>query len=337
MKCIAFIGQSLAQAMFQVSVNPPTPLACTYLWNGSNWGAVTGNGAITYANAVSAKLARANCDPTVRLYNAAVGGNGLLAENAASAHAYWLDTTSTGPLQGLYNQVAAGGYMPDLLEWNGCQQDYCDLAHDANLSNSISAGMASLYSMILAKWGLASAQLPIKVWVPGKASYGTVASQWVMDGLIRFATTTAGASLGPSYYDLNYLDGTHLDAAGYATCGQRGALDTAGPQIIGVDRAGSRLLLNLKFNGGKFIASQLTNGFGVWSEDFTITMPIAYVRSVGERIELDMGAHPTYGNNPPWRVRVGYQWTNAIDASWPAFDDQPMPLTPLPVPLLSTS
>jgi hypothetical protein len=81
----------------------------------------------------------------------------------------------------------------------------------------------------------------------------------------------------------------------------------------------------------------LTNGFGVWSEDFTITMPIAYVRSVGERIELDMGAHPIYGNNPPWRVRVGYQWTNAIDASWPAFDDQPMPLTPLPVPLLSTS
>jgi hypothetical protein len=52
---------------------------------------------------------------------------------------------------------------------------------------------------------------------------------------------------------------------------------------------------------------------------------------------IDIGSHPTYGNNPPWLVRVAYQWNNAVDASWPMFDDQPMPLMACPKPIQSSS
>jgi hypothetical protein len=61
----------------------------------------------------------------------------------------------------------------------------------------------------------------------------------------------------------------------------------------------------------------------MWTDDFTVQMSIASVRSVGKGIAIDMGAHhPTYGNNPPWRVRVAYHWCTTVDASWPMFDDQ---------------
>jgi hypothetical protein len=345
----ALIGQSLAQEMSQVSVNPPAPSPNTSMfYPGPNiWGAVTGNGAITYCNAVSAALAKAGLDPTVRLYNAAIGGNGLLAGSAPSAHAFWLCTASDGPLQGLYNQVAAGGYMPDLLEYNGCQQDYLNLNNDTSLSTTIQNGMGTLYSMIRAQWNKTAAELPLTAWVPGKASYGQVGSQLVMDGIIKFATSTAGAKLGPSYYDLHYVDGTHLDAAGYGICGERAArmacsrlgvpaYENAGAaQIVSIDRAGARLILNV--TAGHCLVPQMATGFGVWSDDFTVQMPIASVRSAGERILLDMASHPTYGNDPPWRVRVAYQWDNAVDATWPMFDDQPMPLTPCPMPIQSSS
>jgi len=350
---IAFVGQSLCAEMFSVSSSPPTPLSGTSMWaNGStSWTAVTGNGAIQYANRIKTATGATN----VRLYNACFGGSALLSADASPAANYWLNTASGAPLDLFYTMVSNSGVVPDLIEYNQGQQDY--MSSLPNLLGDYEAGLGSLRSMILSHFGKTAAQLPWQQWVTGKAAYGQAGSTYVNAAQIRYGLSgAAGVALGPSYYDLTYVDGTHLNAASYQTNGDRGAVGAlrllgatgftrpgSGPSITSAIRSSNLVLLGTNaasilghraplYPKSPFNNTTNISGFTVWNSSYSSTIAVNAAQTIGDMVLLTLASDPGAG------AHVGYQWDNAYNASNPIYDDNDpfstgfgLPLTPLTI------
>lgn len=318
-KCIAFLGQSPAQEMFAVvdGLAPATPRANTKMWNGSTWATVTGVGAIAFANYIGAELAAAGLDDEVKLYNGAVGGAALLQANAWTGNPtnYWVGA-SPAPYNALLAMVGTGGAIPDVVVHWGCWQDY--LSTLSNLRGDCQTALGTLFGNLKAAWS--KPDLLMNVWPSGRCNYGSPApamSPYVQAAQIAFATSTAGAYLGFSCYELPLRDGVHPSGTGYLVAGLRGAicvlaqLDVQGyqgivmPRVLSASRSGSTFMLSTNVAGTLFPPNSwdsLSNisyltGVQAWDDAWSV-VPIAGVRTIGNQVRIDFayptGAHVTY-------------------------------------------
>ena len=274
---VAWGGQSLCKAMFTDNGVYVAPASNTYMWDQSSlsWITVNGAGAREYANMMNAQTGQ-----TIRLINGCVDGSSL---------AQWMSTASDSPYTWLKNQVLSSGKSPNILQWNQGQSDYGGTSYATYYS-----GLGWVYSNLLSSWGLTSTQMPMSVWISGRATWGT--SQSINAAQLAFATSYPGARLGPAYYDMTYVDGTHVDAASYRIMGDRAArldlkaLGVSGfwcsitPRIIGAWRLTDTLIevitdstCGLHTYSG---VSSLT-GWDMWNANYTWKIPIAAVWLTG--------------------------------------------------------
>ena len=278
---IGWAGQSLCEGMFSDNGVYVTPSPDTYQWYpaSNSWGVVNGSGAREYAN-----MMRAQTGQSIYMITGCVGGTTV---------DQWSDTSPGSVLSNYKAQVTASGKIPHIQQWNQGQAEY-DWPVNINTYNHYYSRVTTFYSNILSTWGKTSAQLPLNVWVSGRASYGS--SQAINAAQIALGTSLPGARLGTSYYDLNYVDGTHVDAVSYQIMGDRQArLDLKGLGVSSFNcSANPRILGGWRLNNYQIEvitdtpcglhthswASTLT-GWEVWNADFSWYIPIQYVYLTG--------------------------------------------------------
>lgn len=281
---VAWAGQSLCKAMFTDNSIPVTPAPDTYLWNETTgtWGQVTGTGAREYAN-----MLRAQSGQPVYMLNGCKDGSPLLAYHAdpSTPTFYWMSQTGASPLIALRDQVNASGKKPTILQWHQGQSDYFTCT--GSVYFDYFNGLTWLYAYYLSEWGLTSTQMPMNVWISGRATFGT--SKCVNAAQLEVARTLPGARLGTAYYDLAYVDGTHLDITSYRLTGDRQArLDlkalgvpgfecSATPRITGAWRINNSLVEVITDSPCGLHThpwvSYLT-GWDVWNADYSWHVPI---------------------------------------------------------------
>lgn len=212
MKTIALLGQSLIQAWTTAIDSPPASDPDTSLWDGSEWVAVTGNGAIWFAN-----MMRQLMQSEIKLYQCAIGGSALCPISAnPDPNQHWLTADVGRPYRGFLEQIWATGAVPDLVIWNQGQQDYWQTGYWDYLYS-----LSQLQHNILSACNKTAETLPIMVMPSGPHVLTTHMAD------VRKAQadilTYAGFKAGPSQDDLPTEDGTHLSALRYGVMGRRSA------------------------------------------------------------------------------------------------------------------
>ena len=306
---VAWAGQSLCAAMFTDNGVYVAPNPYTYMWDPStmSWTTVNGAGAREYANMLSTQSGQ-----PVYMINGCVNGSSI---------AQWIDQSPGTPLTIFKALVANSGKTPDIIQWNQGQTDYNGTGYWTYYNS-----LAWLYPHLLSTWGRTSSQLPMNIWISGLAGPGFGSSQNVNAAQLAFATSWPGARLGAAYYDLTYVDGTHVDAASYRIMGDRQArLDLKGlgvsgfycsatPRILGGWRLTSNVIeLITDSPCGLHThswASSLT-GWEVYNADFSWNIPIAVAwlagSSFGTSIYINTAAS-TASN--VWVFFMRDQWQN---------------------------
>ncbi len=212
MTTIALLGQSLIQAWTTATDAPPAPDPQTALWNGSDWAPVTGNGAIWFANCLRQLL-----QSPIKIYQAAVGGSALCPISAnPDPNQHWLTGDTGRPYRLFLEQIWTSNVVPDFIIWNQGQQDYWQTPYWDYLS-----AIGQLQTNILSACGKTPETLPIMVMPSGPHVLTTHMAEVrrAQLDILRYP----GFKPGPSQDDLATVDGTHLDAAGYAEMGRRAA------------------------------------------------------------------------------------------------------------------
>jgi len=216
---VGWMGQSLCEGMFSDNGVYVAPSPYTYQWNPStgSWGTVSGSGAREYANMMFAQTGQ-----PIYMISGCVGGTTI---------AQWTDTTPGSVLMNFMSQVSASGKIPNIVQWNQGQAEY-GMPQDVSTYYYYYGKISWLYPYLLSSWGRTSAQVPFNVWISGRASYGS--SQFVNAAQLYYASNAPGARLGTAYYDLTYVDGTHVNAASYQVMGDRQArIDLKGLGVSG--------------------------------------------------------------------------------------------------------
>jgi hypothetical protein len=248
---VAWAGQSLCANMFTDTSVSIAPAPGTYIFNPytNTWGGMGGVGApaIEYANMMKAQTGQ-----DVYMFNGCVGGSAMLPSSATppGSNNFWSTNVAGSPLANLINQVNASGKVPNIFHFNQGQAEYTSSL--PNVYGDWITGVTWLYGYVLGQWGLTPAQMPMNVWITGRASYGT--SQYINAAQLTAALSITGARLGPAYHDLTYdADGTHLSGWQNVMLGDRAARnDLKAMGVPGFGCAGQPRIL-----GGWMVTNQM--------------------------------------------------------------------------------
>lgn len=311
MICIALAGQSPPYEMFSTvdSFAAETPRANTKMWSGSCWDPVTGVGAIALCNRIGAGLAAAGLDDEVRIYNCAVGGSALIAGDASPSTNHW--SAGGAPLAAMFAQVTAGCTIPDVVVWWQGWQDY--LFTRSNMRGDYETALGTLFSCWKTTWS--KPDLLMNVWPAGRCNYGSPApasSPYVQAAQISFATSAAGAMLGPCNHDAALRDGVHQTGKAYKTSGIRGAIailaqlkmpgfeDIEMPRVTSVSRLSQWVMLNTNadlFPQSLVAAIVQCTGIQAWDDVWSV-VPIYSAATLGTQLSITLqwvtGAHLVY-------------------------------------------
>lgn len=203
-------GQSNSLNHTLVSSSPPTPSAGTQLWdpNTSAWITPTGNGMITFLNAMQAATGR-----TCRAVYGGQSGVNIAALQKGDA---------SGNYTNLLARVAASGINPAFFIWHQGEGD----ANTATPSlGTYRTALNSIHTNVAADTGKTVSSLPLILSSLGRAtdaSFNQPNSSWaiIQDALVNI--NTAYANMHYSHSNVpNPLspDGIHWTGAGYATSG----------------------------------------------------------------------------------------------------------------------
>lgn len=346
-------GQSLPQQMFSevsgVSPAPDRP-GSIFMWNGSNWGTVTGDGAREYASLLNVMTGL-----PVYLIPTSVGGTALLQNNANPAGSYWLNT-APGSLvnNAITTALAALAALPpgakiDRIEWWQGQQDIFANAY-GDAFGPYHTGLGTLYGLFATGLvGKLQSDWRFCCWPVGLTISGS--TQQTIRAQMAFATENGVAvEPGPATYDMQYIDGTHLTPESYRLAGDRGARNAlaslqgiqwgCGPVIDQVWRNDIYIGLTFKIMAGKSLQPRsfwtngdvnYVSGFHVWWDDYSRELFVRDARIIGNRVRLVLD-EPTVNI-----VRVGYHHERTAggipvldsnDTFIPDFGQAMLPFTP---------
>lgn len=323
---IAFAGsQSNGAHLWQLTDVPPTPLGGTYMWTGSSWGAVTGDGAIELCNRLKTSTGR-----DVRLLPCAVGGVPLSSQSGAAQ--YWLDISGGQPYADFLAMCSAASVVPNINIMVGMEGD----CNGTNYSTGV-ADLGTFYSRMLSDLGLTAPQMPFVMGVTGLVPGTNPSSIYVKNSQIQFGNTTTGVTLGPAYYDLPTSDGVHfyankangLDlkclarrlAQSAAKALGAAAYSAAGPQMNGARATGNRALVTVQHNGGSVLVPtfnfQTVTGFTAYDPSTGAVLPTHNIYCTG-RDEVMLEFSSSLGGVLPM---IRYQQLGTSDPTNPVYDD----------------
>lgn len=324
-------GQSLGRAMSDLQTGGcPTPHADTHVWDGTAFATPTGDGMVTYLNALRAVMGQ-----PVYCINACVNGQGLDP---------WIASLAAASITTAQTAIATvPGLAIDRIEFWGMQSDGLGSATYQHCRD----GLDTLLGIYAA--GLPDARFC--VWPVGRLSGGT--SEGVVQAQMDFAfIDPATREIGPASHDQATADGTHLAGGGqYAVMGVRGAVNAksyfdaktagtlatphggAGPRVVGITRlpGGYEVLVNFQLKPGAWISPanpwtypsvftqydvNLTTNWGLWwgigdharltTTDGRIvggavrlisTTPLNYPIAIGHAWEHDCAGADIYDSN----------------------------------------
>lgn len=345
-KCSLIIGQSLANAMCNLSSGSLTPHPDTHIWNGSSWSAPVGDGAILYANCLREAL-----QEHIYLVNAAVDGMPMMPSLSGMFGGCWGDANGWVVANAISRTQAALATVPGLaLDRVEFWQGQSDAMYGAgDLFNGYLSPLGVLDSTLRAAFG---SGFRFCVWPLGKVGLGN--SQQVIRAQIVFSMTNnpsgRGVEPGPASYDRAYASGsnepTHLlNAVEYGCMGIRGARNAlsyfvakannaasiphhgAGPMISSLIRhpAKNRMLAVVDVKPGFRLLARniwddvdpnMVTGFGLaWGTGDHAPLAVTGAQVCGGYVRV---FSDTTLVHPVW---LGYQQHQGCDAQFAVYDN----------------
>lgn len=246
-------GQSQAQNWMDIGTG--TAADTTVMYSGGSWTAVTGAGAITFANALASALSI-----PIALIDSGQTTTALQAA-ADTGFGYWLDLTASAPYDVWKTGVTAvGGKLGGVVWLQG--------ENDSLSAFGISA--ASHASALATLWGRMRSHTAQSTLTVVTAPLGLVTQanrtdasvQAIRDGIVSAANADAYSVIGADVWDLPRADFVHYSAAGYTTLATRFAraaqgLTSRGPVVTSVVVVDSTHIdVNLTHTGGTDISPE---------------------------------------------------------------------------------
>jgi len=271
----------------------------------------------------------------VYIYNASYGGSSVVpqATNPATPDNCWQIQAPDSPLSGCMTQVAVGGKIPQFVIWvqGEAEAQYSGNNPGFDMVTNYKLCLEQLRQYQLTQWGVTYNQCTWMITPVGKINYGN--TKYVLQSQQLYYNGTPGVRPGSARYNLNTVDGVHIDGPGCRVLGDLYARDILnqlgiagfancgpGPQIIYSQKGGYNLGLWTNSTTG-IVALPGTSGltgFQVWDYYYTALLPITIAYVSGGLIWLQLANSPGDGN----KVHVLYEADNAQAISSPAFDQQ---------------